>query len=196
MYKMALRGTLNMQFLTPKFASVRDQSVRLHFSVAPQLTQGSGDNGSILVTAWDAEFNSYEDFAQPQYLTLEFFRATGWRKATGQFVIKRVNALAQNLNAPGTPQANAPADSMTKGYLADGSYIHPTPQNIGANGAFWGRGNPTDVQLYDPKANWQPWSDDASKTAKAGAYPARNSGAISYQSGFLYWEHDISLTAQ
>lgn len=211
-YKTILQGTLNMQFLTPKFPSVRDQSVRLHFSVAQH---GHGDLGFIFLSEYYPGMVplTIKHQTEPQYLTLEYFGVIGWHKNSYKFVIKRVNSLAQTLNTPptaanpnpvpaypGAPQPDSPSNSAVKGYLADGSYIHASTYAMSENGSFWGLGSYTDVQLYNPTtAAWQPWLQDSTTTGKAGAYPAQSSGgAVSY-GNFYNWRgppYEISLSAK
>jgi len=203
LYKMAMRGELIMQFLTPNFASVRDHSVRLHFSVA---LAGVG-TGLMTLTRYNPNNNQFVSSTVVPYITLEYFHATGWHKIAGgnnHFVIKRVNSLAQVLNIPnhaahpGAPVANAPSNpGATKGYLADGSYIRAPTGGDEFSGAYWGSAYSESVQLYSPTAGWESWTDDSARTNRAGSYPARGGGAISYnEHNPFFWENNISLTAQ
>lgn len=206
-YKMVLRGELHMQFLTPQRPSVREQSVRLHYSVAP----GGLGTGYIALREYSTipPYALTSTIVNPN-LTLEFFKATEWRKSSS-FILKRVNSLAQNLNAPqtnnpspvphpGAPQANAPANSQIKGYLADGSYIRSPIGADDFSGAYWGSAYPQSIQLYSPTAGWQIWTDSSNVTLRAGSYPAKDnsgSGAISYiEHNPFFWENRISLNAR
>lgn len=197
---MHMVGEIHMQFLTPKSASVRDQSVRLHFSQAPHVNGASAEPiGVIYFDTYDPVTGNHVGSDEFQYLTLEYFGVLGWHKAHSSFIIKRVNSIAQTLKspqAPGAPQANAPSGSTVKGYLADGSFIRQAPSDTGQldSGASWGLGRPTDVALLSPTAGWQAWTNDATMTRKAGSYPVGN-GAVSYYARSpFYFETNIGLT--
>ena len=206
LYKMAMSGELVMQFLTPNFASVRNQSVRLHFSVS----LGGAGTGRMTIKQYNPINNNIISTSNVFYITLEYFGATGWDKVPGgnnRFVIKRVNSLAQVLNVPnhsahpGAPTANAPDNPyLTQGYLADGSYVRAPIGADALSGAYWGSAYSQNVQLYSPASGWQSWTDASSMTLRAGSYPARGAagnGAITYavQNPF-FWEDYISLIAK
>ena len=206
LYKMAMSGELIMQFLTPNFASVRDQSVRLHFSVS----LGGAGTGRMIIRQYNPATNNIVSTSNVFYITLEYFGATGWRKVAGgnnRFVIKRVNSLAQTLNIsnhsthPGAPTANAPGNPYsTQGYLADGSYVQAPLGGDALSGAYWGSAYGQNVQLYSLASGWQSWTDDSSMTLRAGSYPARGAagnGAITYvEQNPFFWENYISLIAK
>jgi len=215
-YKTYIKGEVRMQFLSPDFPSVRNKSVRLHFSIP---VTGAGTGGI------EVDRLSLTGVAAPypnvQYITLEMFGVDGWLKApyTGargqnpangnnQFIIKRVNSLAQTLNEagdpfhlnarhPGAPFANAPMNQAFKGYLADGSYLRPFG-GATYSGAYWGNnGDSFGVELWHSTGGWETWTDDASVTGAAGAYPNGYNSVVNWlvQNPY-FWEQNVFLYAQ
>ena len=206
-----------MQFLSPDFPSVRNKSVRLHFSIP---TTGAG-TGGIEVDSLNQAGHA-TPYPNVQYITLAMFGVDGWLKApyTGahgqnpangnnQFIIKRVNSLAQTLNEPnvalnrfpnvrhpGAPFANAPANQAFKGYLTDGSYLRPFG-GATYSGGYWGdNGDNHGVELWHSTGGWETWTDDASVTGAAGAYPAGYNSVVSWlvQNPY-FWEQNVLLWA-
>ena len=216
-YKQYLTGEIRMQFLTPDVASVRDQSVELHFSVPV-----TGVNSGHLVLNKYSVANKFVSGTPVNYITLVAFNITGWRKkpftgvsknilgqfnnyGNNQFVIKRVNSLAQTLNIPGhsnpsypgAPFANAPTNQTIKGFLADGAYIRSPIGGSQFDGAYWGNaGDPLGVRLKPSTGGWETWTDDSTITGRAGQYPLGFPADVSYiiQNPY-FWEINVSLSA-
>ena len=215
-YKTYIKGEVRMQFLSPDFPSVRNKSVRLHFSIP---VTGAG-TGGIEVDKLSTT-GVVTPYPNVQYITLEMFGIDGWLKApyTGargqnpasgnnQFIIKRVNSLAQTLNEPGdpfnlnahhpgAPFANAPVNQAFKGYLTDGSYIRPFG-GATFSGAYWGdSGDSFGVELWHSTGGWETWTDDASVTGAAGAYPNGYNNVVNWLVQNAYsWEQNVFLYAQ
>ncbi len=184
-----------MQFITPKFANLADQTVVLHLAkpfggvaggdilVAPVIHVGAG-LGLGAPTSYDSA-------------TLVYF-AQGWRSTAvnnvggnNLFSIKRTNTIAQTLhdaNHQAYPFANGPSESNVKSFLIDSSAIR---------GAYWGNnGDSRGVEL-NTNGSWTPWTDDNSQSLHSGAYPNSKYGGYGYvtwnnNNGFT-WETNINL---
>ncbi len=188
-----------MQFITPRFANLADQTVVLHLAkpiggvaggdilVAPVMRVGAGLSLGA-PTSYDAATLVY--FAQG-------WRSTAINNARGNnlFSIKRTNSIAQTLHdanhpAPAYPSANGPSESNVKSFLIDSSAVR---------GAYWGNnGDSRGVEL-NTNGSWTPWTDDNSQSLHSGAYPNSKYGGYGYviwnnNNGFT-WETNINLKA-
>ena len=186
-----------MQFLTPNFANIADQTVALH--IAPPI---GGVAGGKVFAAPFVKSNSGLSLGTPvsyTAATLVYF-AQGWRKSAKNgaggnnlFSIKRTNSIAQTLldaKHLNYPVANGPTESNVKSFLIDSSAIR---------GAYWGNnGDSRGVEL-NSNGSWIPWTDDSSQSLHSGAYPNSKIGGYGYvtwvkQNGFT-WETNINLKA-
>ncbi len=186
-----------MQFITPNFANIADQTVAMH--LAPPF--GGVAGGKILVAPFVQTSNGLGLGTPVSYdaATLVYF-AQGWRKSAKNgaggnnlFAIKRTNSIAQTLfdaKHPSYPSANGPSESNVKSFLLDSSAIR---------GAYWGNnGDSRGVEL-NSNGSWIPWTDDSSQSLHSGAYPNSKIGGYGYvtwvkQNGFT-WETNINLKA-
>ncbi len=188
-----------MQFITPNFPNIADQTVALH--IAPPF--GGVAGGNIFVAPFMQKSDGTLYLGTPvSYLsaTLVYY-APGWRKsainkASGNniFSIKRTNSIAQTLfNADhmAYPHANGPSETPPVfSFLLDGSAIR---------GAYWGNnGDSRGVEL-NSNNSWIPWTDDNSQSLHSGAYPNSKLGGYGYvtwtnHNGFTF-ETNINLKA-
>jgi len=211
-----MSGEIRTQFLTPNFSSVLDKTIKLHFSVPV----GGIGTGKIIVAQTQgldpnrcphriSNFSAYS-------VTLVYAHVRGWRThqyntvhpeaGNNQFVMKRINSIAQTLNStnynptfdiphsghPGAPIANGPSEYNSKGFLMDGSYV----QAFGGgsfSGAYWGYSDTFGVELYSPSGGWSSWTNDSSVTLHAGAYPIGLPYVTWVEQNPFYWETNVAL---
>ena len=210
-YDVRCTGEIRMTGITPAYIG-KSNILALHLS--PIL---GSTNSSVTVR----RVNGYDANGVPQYdssvifplarVTLVYANVPGWSnrpfdpsqpfKGSNQFILKRINSIAQVLNYPpkdpgrkkpsykdvaGAPIANGPANDPTPGYFRDNSFVG----NL-VNGAGWGAPDLNDFLLFDSTGNQSTW--DQSETLRAGQYPFYVRNVKYTLHNRFFWEDHIVL---
>jgi len=203
-YKVYAIHEAKMEFLTPRVSGVADQQVVLRIGRTGGIAGGDVRVAPVLLNPNSRTLYLGPSVSYPA-ATLYYY-ANGWRKLAARggndFKIKRTNSIAQTLHDPtpqpkfpnganvGYPEANGPAETASKSFLLDGSFI---------KGAYWGDSTDTTGVRIDLGGGYQSWGNTSSQGYESGAYPNSKDGGLGYvtwtnHSAFSY-EDNINLKA-
>lgn len=205
--KALMTGDIRLKFFTPMIPGVEDKNIIAHYSVA---RTDLGYTGKIQVDRFsrDSQGNVQREkiYEDAPGVTIVYVGVRGWRNrpyiqgqpvGNNNFVLKRVNSIAQSLNLPAndpdrnSPRypgdrpnratANAPSYATLKGYWANNSRVL---------GASWGGPDGQSLLIKDGTGGGLPW--DTAKTSRQGKYPGGPQITYTVQNPY-FWENNINL---
>ena len=215
-YDVRCTGDIKMDINTPARSGVGAHMIYLHLAKPASSSVG----GMITVR----RVNGYSADGTPNYdpsvtfynpeVTLVYGNVKGWTnkafdqarpfEGSNQFILKRINSIAQTMNYPpkdpgrqephykdiqGAPVANGPKNDPLPGFFMDGSFVGSRASSV----MSWGlTGNTQEVYLIDSTGNPVDWTEKT--TSRAGQYPFLKNNVNFTTHNRFYWENFIDLS--